>query len=109
MRFLALVGFVFGSSLSSLFAEQNVTLSGKNNDPTACKSCSDNVCSILPPSADSQFPCYQGNNEDTKFCFNTDPLLPDGSKWVCGECNEFGYPTYLQNDPIYKNMELWGK
>jgi hypothetical protein len=22
-------------------------------------------------------------------------------------CSDFGYNTYLQNDPIYKNMELW--
>jgi hypothetical protein len=104
MRFLAAVGFVFGFMTSS-YAEENVT-SRSNYDATACNRCTDNVCAILPPGG-SQFPCYQGNNEDTKFCFNTDPLLPDGVKWVCGECAEFGYPTYLQNDPIYKSMELW--
>ena len=36
-----------------------------------------------------------------------DPLLADGTTWQCGVCSDFGYSTYLQNDPIYKNMELW--
>jgi hypothetical protein len=25
----------------------------------------------------------------------------------CGTCKTFGYTNYIQNDPIYKNMELW--
>lgn len=43
--------------------------------------------------------------------YNTtqDPLLPDGETWVCGTCTDNGYTVYLQNDPIYTNMELWGK
>jgi hypothetical protein len=36
-----------------------------------------------------------------------DPLLPEGVTYQCGTCQQFGYPTYLQNDPIYKNMGLW--
>jgi hypothetical protein len=105
MRFLAVVGFVVGFITSS-FGEENITLRA-NYDPTACNRCSADLCTILPPDSTSSFPCYQGNNADTKTCFNTDPLLPDGAKWVCGACADFGYPTYLQNDPIYKNMELW--
>jgi hypothetical protein len=41
-------------------------------------------------------------------CFDVqDPLLKEGTTWQCGVCSDFGYNTYLQNDPIYKNMELW--
>lgn len=104
MKLFALFGVV--SSFFGAFAEVNETLRA-NYDATACNRCSDNVCSILPPSTSPGFPCYQGTNEDAKFCFNTDPLLLDGSKWVCGYCENFGFPTYLMNDPIYKNMELW--
>ena len=41
------------------------------------------------------------------MCCSQDPLLADGTTWQCGVCSDFGYDTYLQNDPIYKNMELW--
>jgi hypothetical protein len=110
MKFFSLLS-VFGFG-SVVFGEQNVTETvavTMNSDPKACNSCSANVCSILPPGTDSQFPCYEGTNEDTKFCYNTDPLIPNGAKWVCGQCADFGFPNYLQNDPIYKNMELWTK
>ena len=72
----------------------------------ACLDCADNVCALVPPSG-SSFPCYQGNNEDANFCYNTDPLLPDGSSYQCGTCASIGYSLYIQNDPIYKNMELY--
>lgn len=72
----------------------------------ACLECADDVCALLPPSG-SSFPCYQGSDHDANVCYNTDPLLPDGSTYVCGTCAAAGYPAYLQNDPIYKTMELW--
>jgi hypothetical protein len=72
----------------------------------ACLDCADDVCAILPP-AGSAFPCYQGSDSNANKCFNTDPLIADGSSYVCGTCASVGYPTYLQNDPIYTNMELW--
>lgn len=72
----------------------------------ACLDCADDVCALLPPSG-SSFPCYQGTDRDANVCYNTDPLLPDGSTYVCGTCAAAGYPTYLRNDPIYKSMELW--
>jgi hypothetical protein len=31
----------------------------------------------------------------------------DGTTWTCNTCASQGYPNYLRNDPIYKNMELW--
>ncbi len=71
----------------------------------ACTGCTDS-CALLPP-ADSSFPCYQGSPKDAKFCFNTDPLLKEGTTYSCGVCTDFGYTNYLQNDPIYKKMELW--
>ena len=86
--------------------------SGLNGQPNkrgsdACLDCSE-TCSILPPSG-STFPCYQGAPDDANFCFNTDPLITSTSTYVCGTCAEQGYSTYLQNDPIYKNMQLWNK
>jgi hypothetical protein len=33
--------------------------------------------------------------------------LPKGVVASCGTCKTFGYTNYIQNDPIYKNMELW--
>jgi hypothetical protein len=72
-------------------------LAGKNSDPKACDTCSKNVCSILPPypPGSSPSPCYQGTNSDVKVCYNTDPLILSGAKWVCGYCEDYGYPTYL--------------
>lgn len=80
----------------------------KKGGSDACLSCPGGICTLLPPSG-SHFPCYQGSNKDANFCYNTDPLLPDGSTPICGICEDYGYSTYLQNDPIYKNMELWTK
>jgi hypothetical protein len=57
----------------------------------------------------SNFPCYQGSNADASKCLKTDPLLKEGTTWACGNCTSQGYPNYLQNDPIYKNMELWSQ
>jgi hypothetical protein len=33
--------------------------------------------------------------------------LPKDVVAHCGTCKTFGYTNYIQNDPIYKNMELW--
>lgn len=70
-----------------------------------CTGCADK-CSLIPP-AGGKFPCYQGTPADAAKCFQTDPLLASGTTWACGTCSSFGYPNYLQNDPIYHNMELW--
>jgi hypothetical protein len=32
-----------------------------------------------------------------------------GSSYVCTECTVEGYLYYIQNDPVYVNMELWGE
>ncbi len=79
------------------------------NAQSICTTCTANVCSIIPPANSTGYPCYQGNNKDTQQCYNTDPLLAPGSTWACGECVNFGFPTYLRNDPIYVNMELWSQ
>lgn len=68
-----------------------------------CFNCKES-CALLPP---SNGPCYQGTPENAAKCFKTDPLLLDNTTWACGECVSFGYETYLQNDPLYKEMELW--
>ncbi len=36
-----------------------------------------------------------------------DPLLLPGTTWFCGVCSTYGYSVYLQNDPVFVNMELW--
>jgi len=51
--------------------------------------------------------CYQGNNADTQQCFETDPLLQDGAYLACGVCTDFGFSTFLTNDPLYPTMQLW--
>lgn len=79
------------------------TLSYSKSD--ACLKCSGS-CAILPPDT-QKFPCYQGDPKNANFCYNTDPLLPDGVVAHCGTCETFGYTHYIQNDPIYKNMQLW--
>jgi hypothetical protein len=63
-------------------------------------------CVLLPPK-DVTFPCYQGSPQSAAACFATDPLMDEDTTWECGECADFGFPQYLINDPIYKNMELW--
>ena len=73
----------------------------------ACLNCT-TVCAIVAPSG-STFPCYQGTSQDANFCYNTDPLIDPTSTWSCDTCSDVGYPVYLQNDPIYRNMELWGQ
>ncbi len=82
------------------------TLKSTTGGKSTCSSCSQDLCSILPPDG-SNFPCYQGSVSDTNFCFNTDPLLQPNSTTSCQTCADSGYGSYLQNDPIYKNMELW--
>mmetsp|Transcript_21353 Transcript_21353/g.36134 ORF Transcript_21353/g.36134 Transcript_21353/m.36134 type:complete len:415 (-) Transcript_21353:175-1419(-) len=73
-----------------------------------CASCT-SYCSLVPPSGTDKFPCYRGSPKDAAFTYTTDPLLKDGTEWHCGDCADFGYPTYLHNDPLYKNMELWAE
>lgn len=74
----------------------------------ACLECTTGVCALVPPSGSST-PCYQGAPEDANFCYNTDPLVSKDATHVCDTCSSVGYTTYVQNDPIYKNMELWMK
>jgi hypothetical protein len=81
------------------------SLVGKVEKSTACLECT-STCALIPPT--SSFPCYQGAPQDANFCYNSDPLLATGTTYACGVCSSYGFPTYLQNDPIYKNMELWG-
>lgn len=76
-------------------------------DSNACSACT-SICTIIPP-AGSTFPCYEGTPANTKSCYNTDPLIQSGSTYQCTACTDLGYPYYLQNDPVYVNMELWGK
>uniref|UniRef100_A0A7S3H182 Uncharacterized protein n=1 Tax=Spumella elongata TaxID=89044 RepID=A0A7S3H182_9STRA len=71
----------------------------------ACLSCT-STCVLMAP-AGVNFPCYQGAPSDANFCYDTDPLLKPNTTYACGTCAQFGFPVYLQNDPIYKNMELW--
>ena len=98
MKFItAVVLFLVGFTVQLSLAAQ----------PYAAGVCNcDDLCSLIPPSG-SKFPCYQGAASDAAKCFQTDPLLASGTTWACGTCASFGYPNYLQNDPIYKNMELW--
>jgi len=72
----------------------------------ACLDCTTDTCVLLPPDG-SSFPRYEGALEDANKCYNTDPLLADGTTYKCSTCSSEGYDLYLQNDPIYKNMELW--
>jgi len=72
-----------------------------------CTECTGNVCSILPE-PDSTFPCYQGTPKNTNICYKTDPFIHTDT-YVCDTCASQGYSNYLQKDPIYVNMELWGK
>lgn len=98
MKYFALLLFVLGCVVQWSFAAQ----------PYAAGVCKcDDLCSLIPPSG-SKYPCYQGAAADAAKCFQTDPLLASGTTWACGKCSSFGYPNYLQNDPLYKNMELWG-
>lgn len=75
--------------------------------PSICTECTTNVCSILPE-PDSTFPCYQGKPVNANMCHKTDPLIHTDT-YVCDTCASQGYSNYLQNDPIYVNMELWSK
>jgi predicted GH43/DUF377 family glycosyl hydrolase len=69
-----------------------------------CDGCGD-TCSLIPGSKAA--PCYEGTPENTADCFANDPLLTDGTAWVCGTCKDHGYPKYLRNDPIFTEMGLW--
>merc|ERR1711918_150623 len=71
--------------------------------------CTGSVCSLIPPADEEGFPCYQGSVEDATTCFKTDPVIKSGTTSVCDTCESAGYPVYLQNDPVYTNMQLWGK
>lgn len=71
--------------------------------------CTDNLCSLIPPPDAGGFPCYQGDNQDATFTYKTDPLIKSGTTWICLSCEGNGYPYYLQNDPVYTNMELWSQ
>ena len=71
--------------------------------------CDEDLCSLVPPADADGFPCYQGNIQDATFTYRTDPLLKSGTTWSCLSCDDNGYPYYLQNDPIYKPMELWSQ
>ena len=73
-----------------------------------CDCNSNELCSLVPPSTVSAlYPCYQGSPADATKCYQTDPLLQEGTTWNCGNCTDFGFPNYKENDPIYKTMELW--
>jgi hypothetical protein len=85
-------------------AAKTTEVSGEPN----CNRCLQDVCSIVPP-AGASFPCYQGTKSDTSLCYTTDPLLVANSTTVCGSCSSVGYSEFLRYDPIYKNMQLWGK
>jgi hypothetical protein len=90
---------------STKTAEVKTTdVSGEPN----CNRCLQDLCSIIPPAGVS-YPCYQGTRSDTTLCYNTDPLLAANSTTVCGACSSVGYSEFLRYDPIYKNMQLWGK
>jgi hypothetical protein len=95
--------FISITTVALLFSE----LLAINLSSKACSTCSD-LCSLIPP-AGVEFPCYQGTKDDAAFCFNSDPILKDGTTWECGTCTSLGYASYLHNDPIYKTMELWTK
>lgn len=41
--------------------------------------------------------------------YSQDPLIAPGSTFQCSNCSALGYPYYLQNDPVYVNMELWAR
>merc|ERR1711968_255532 len=74
-----------------------------------CGCLKSDLCSLVPPKESSDnIPCYQGTQKDATSCFKTDPLLANGTSWSCSPCSELGFPTFLRNDPLYKNMELWG-
>jgi hypothetical protein len=79
---------------------------GNVRGSTACLECK-TTCALYSDTQD--FPCYQGIPKDANACYNTDPLLPDGEKYVCGTCADLGYVNYLRNDPLYTKMELWTK
>jgi hypothetical protein len=93
----------------------------------ACLDCA-TVCAIIPPEGDS-FPCYQGTPSDANLCYDSvrppilsrgsfagllwafiqqDPLIKSGSTYQCTNCTAVGYLYYIENDPVYVNMELWG-
>jgi hypothetical protein len=94
----------------------------------ACLECA-TVCAIIPPEGDS-FPCYQGTPTDANHCYDSvrfpdsaicmifagdlryltqDPLIKSGSTYQCTNCTVVGYLYYIENDPVYVNMELWGE
>lgn len=84
-----------------------VDLYASNDEICGCLQ--SDLCSLVPPGGSSEnIPCYQGTQEDATNCYKTDPLLVNGTAWSCSPCSEIGYPTYLRNDPLYKDMELWG-
>ena len=84
---------------------KNMSLWLKDEPPSGvCAGCTGN-CSIVQPTLTK--PCYEGTPEDTTTCYNTDPILEEGSQWFCGSCTQFGFPYYLMPDPIYPSMSLW--
>jgi hypothetical protein len=97
----------FGGYINAIY-----TYVGDNNrilkiKSSICSECTGNVCSIIPEPG-STLPCYQGTPKNTNICYKTDPLIYTDA-YICDTCASQGYSKYLQNDPIYINMELWGK
>ena len=71
-----------------------------------CSDCGGEVCSLQPdPRAASPF-CYQSNPANTTLCLENDPLVRKSSAF-CNTCIELGFPKFIQNDPIFTDMELW--
>jgi len=103
-----ITGFL-GSYINAVYTYvgQSNKLNSNNVKKSICTECTGNICSILPE-VDSSFPCYQGTPVNTNMCHKTDPLIHTDT-YVCDTCSSQGYSKYLQNDPIYVNMELWSK
>lgn len=99
----------FGSYINAVYTYVGTTdmFNETQLKPSICTECTSNVCSILPEPG-STFPCYQGTPENANICHKTDPLIHTDT-YVCDTCASQGYGKYIQNDPIYTNMELWGK
>jgi hypothetical protein len=103
-----ITGF-FGNFINAVYTYVGTTniLNTTQIKSSICTECTSNVCSILPESG-STFPCYQGTPENTNLCYKTDPLIKTNT-YVCNTCASQGYGNYIQNDPVYINMELWSK